>query len=290
MSPAVTGKTKVLGIIGFPVSHSLSPVMHNAACAALGLDYVYVPFPTAVEDLPAVLAGFKASGVAGFNATIPHKVALIPLLDEISPEARLVGAVNTVVIREGRAFGYNTDGIGLLTALSLDLGFQPPGKSVLVLGAGGAARSAVFALADAGCARVTVVNRSPQRGVELSGAFASHFPEVQIEAAPPEQLADPAFMGAFDLLVNTSSVGMRDDFFPGLHLDLMRKDAVVYDMVYAPPVTPLLRKAGELGMQGANGLGMLVAQGESAFAFFTGATPPAGLMRASLTAVLEGKS
>jgi shikimate dehydrogenase len=285
----VSGKTRVVGIIGSPVAHSLSPVMHNAAFRALGLDYVYVPFPTPVEELAAAVAGFRATGVAGFNATIPHKVALVPLLDEISPEARLVGAVNTVAIRDRRLLGYNTDGIGLLSALSLDLDFTPKGRSILLLGAGGAARSALYALADAGARRIAVANRSAERGGALVAAFKTHFPGVELSLEPLERLQNPEFLPGFDCLVNTSSVGMKGESFPHLELSLLNRDAVVYDMVYSPRVTPLLARAAELGLRRANGIGMLVAQGEAAFEIFTGTAPPHGLMRRTLMDLLVGR-
>lgn len=287
MTQVISGKTKVVGIIGAPVGHSLSPVMHNAAFCALGLDYIYVPFPTAVADLPAAVAGFKAVGVVGFNATVPHKVALLPLLDLISPEAELVGAVNTVQILDGKLHGYNTDGTGLLSALSRDLRFTPAGQSVLLLGAGGAARSAVYGLAISGAARITIANRSLARGRELLDRFRPHFPDVALEFEPLSRLADPAFIAQFDLVLNTTTVGMREDRFEELNLGHLKSGAVVYDMVYAPPVTPLLKEAAELGTPRANGIGMLVAQGEAAFRIWTGIEPPAGCMRRALDVTLD---
>jgi shikimate dehydrogenase len=277
---ALSGKTTVVGIIGCPVSHSLSPTMHNAAFAALGLDWVYVPFPVAPGELAAAIAGLKALGVAGFNVTIPHKVAILPLLDRIDPQADLIGAVNTVSIRDGLLTGFNTDGIGLLAALSAKLGFTPAGRSVLVLGAGGAARSAVASLSGAGAARVEVANRSPEKALELVGQLSARLPEAELGASPLERLSEPAFVSGFDLIVNTTSVGMAGDDFPGL--ELCGSGPAVYDMVYAPPVTPLLARARAVGLPAANGLGMLVAQGEAAFAIWTGVTPPAGCMERAL--------
>lgn len=288
MMGTLTGKTRVAGIIGSPIAHSLSPLMHNAAFAALKLDYVYVPFPVAVDELATAVAGLRAAGVVGFNATVPHKVALIPLLDEIAVEAQLVGAVNTVVVRQGRLVGYNTDGIGLLSALDSDLGFSPKGRSVLILGAGGAARSAVYALAQGGAKRIVLVNRSIERGHGLVELLSPHFPGVDFSLDAPMALKDSQFASPFDLVVNTSSVGMRGDSFPDLDLGLFKPGALVYDMVYAPPVTPLLAKANELGIACANGLGMLAAQGEAAFEIFTGVLPPKGLMRGVLTDFLAG--
>ena len=279
---SVSAKTKVVGIIGSPVSHSLSPAMHNAAFAASGLDWVYVPFPVAPGRLPAAVAGLKALGVAGFNVTIPHKVAILPLLDRISPEAELIGAVNTVSLKDGLLTGFNTDGIGLLAALGAQLGFSAAGRSILVLGAGGAARSALAALAGAGAARLDVANRSPEKALELVRLLAKRATKAALSAVSLQRLAEQEFLQGFDLIVNTTSVGMANDAFGGLELSGLKPGLAVYDMVYAPPVTPLLAQARSLGIPAANGIGMLVAQGEAAFAIWTGACSPAGCMERAL--------
>ena len=280
---AITGKTTVTGIIGSPVSHSLSPVMHNGAFAALGLDWIYVPFPVAPESLPQGVAGLAALGVAGFNVTIPHKVAIIPFLGRISPEAELIGAVNVVVLQGGELVGYNTDGIGLLKALQREFGFDPAGRSVLVLGAGGAARSAVATLGSAGARVVALANRSAAAADALVAGLAPQLPGVELSAHTLERLRDASFLGSFDLIVNTTSVGMGGDSFEGLSLMGLKPGLLVYDMVYAPPLTPLLAQARACGVQGANGIGMLVAQGEAAFAIWTGQSAPEGCMAAALS-------
>ena len=282
----ITGKTTVAGIIGWPVSHSLSPVLHNAAFLALGLDWVYVPFPVPPERLEEGIAGLRALGIAGFSVTIPHKVAILPFLDRVSEEAGLIGAVNTVAVHDGCLTGYNTDGIGLLAALSGKLGFSAKGSSVLVLGAGGAARSAVASLGLAGAARVEVANRSRETAEKLVRLMRGSLPGSAFAAHSLERLADPGFLAGFDLVVNTTSVGMAGDCIPGLDLSALKPGASVYDMVYAPPLTPLLAQAGALGIPCANGLGMLVAQGEAAFAIWTGASAPEGCMERALAALL----
>ena len=279
----ISGKTTLVGIIGSPVSHSLSPAMHNAAFAALGLDWLYVPFPVCPEKLPGAVCGLEALGVAGFNVTIPHKVAILPLLDSISPEAELMGAVNTVVVKDGRLTGFNTDGAGLLAALSGKLGFSATGRSVLVLGAGGAARSAVAALSSAGAARVEVANRSLDKARELVSLLNERLPGTAFSADSLRRLADPCYLESFDLIVNTTSVGMAGDSFADLRLARLKPGLVVYDMVYAPPVTPLLAEAAACGVPAANGLAMLVSQGEAAFAIWTGVSPPAGCMEQALS-------
>ena len=273
------------GIIGFPVTHSLSPVMHNAAFAALGLDWIYVPFQLPRERLAQGVAGLAALGVAGFNVTIPHKVAIIPLLDRISPEAELVGAVNVVALQNGELVGYNTDGIGLVASLRREFGFTPAGRSILVLGAGGAARGAVAALGSAGAARICLANRSAAPARELVASLAPRLPGLQLEADSLARLEEPSFLGSFDLIVNTTSLGMAGDSFAGLALSAQKPDLLVYDMVYAPPVTPLLAQARSFGLRAANGIGMLVAQGEAAFTIWTGCAPPDGCMAEALGAL-----
>lgn len=283
----ITGKTTVTGIIGAPVAHSLSPVMHNAAFRELGLDWVFVPFPVPPARLEAAVAGLAAAGVAGFNVTIPHKVAIMPFLDAIDPDAELIGAVNTVLSRDGKLTGYNTDGLGLVAALAGKLSFDPRGRSVLVLGAGGAARSAVVSLARAGAVRVHVANRTPQGALALIDLVAGRLEGTAFAAGSLDDLADPAFIGSFDLVVNTTSVGMSGDSFSLLDPSLLKSGACVYDMVYAPPVTPLLAKCGAINVPCANGLGMLVAQGEAAFRIWTGVVPPEGCMERALATFLS---
>jgi shikimate dehydrogenase len=283
--PIVTGKTTVTGIIGYPIAHSLSPVMHNAAFAALGLDWTYVPFAVAPEALREAVAGLKALGVVGYNVTIPHKVAIMPLLDRIDPQAELIGAVNVVALKEGVLTGYNTDGIGLLAALGRNFGFVPAGRSVLVVGAGGAARAAAAALAGAGAGQVTIANRSAGSADALVASLAPRLPEVRFAVASLEALADSSFLSGFNLIVNTTSVGMRQDSFAGLSLAGLKFGLCAYDMVYAPSVTPFMSEARSCGVPTANGLGMLVAQGEAAFSIWTGTAPPEGCMAAALEAL-----
>ncbi|GFO66751.1 shikimate dehydrogenase (NADP(+)) [Geomonas limicola] len=284
MTP-ITGKTMLTGIIGWPIRHSLSPVMHNAAFQALGLDWRFVPFAVAPERLAEAVAGLNALGVIGFNVTIPHKVAIMPLLDRISPEAELIGAVNVVDSRDGVLTGYNTDGIGLLAALHQEFGFDPAGKRILVLGAGGAARAAAAALGSAQAARIALANRSLAAAYGLAQELGTRLTGTAFSEHGLGALGDPAFLAEFDLIVNTTSVGMAHDSFPGLSLAGLKPGLCVYDMVYAPPVTPLMKEAAACGVPCANGLSMLVAQGEAAFAIWTGRTPPEGCMAQALAAL-----
>lgn len=282
----ITGKTRVIGIIGWPVEHSLSPLMQNAALEEMGLDFVYVPFPVREEYLGAAVGGFRALGVAGFNVTIPHKTAVIPFLDRLAPDARLIGAVNTVK-REGEELvGYNTDGAGFIRSLREDLGFEPAGRNILLLGAGGAARAAIVSLCQGGAARIVIANRNAARGEELAKEFHGLFGGTQIAAIPLGSPLPFDEIQKIDILVNTTSVGMGGSAFGGLDLSSLNPGASVYDMVYSPWETPLLADASRLGLRCANGIGMLVAQGECALAIWTGEEPPSGVMRQRIMAVL----
>ncbi len=284
---SITGKTKVLAIIGWPVEHSLSPLMQNAALEAAGLDFVFVPFAVMPEHLADAVAGLRNLNTAGFNVTIPHKTSIIPLLDEISPEAALIGAVNTVKRKGRRLIGYNTDSTGFLISLKRDLDFDPRGAHVLVIGAGGAARAAVAALGAAGAASVTIANRNPERSNLLVQRIRPHYPGVVFHSVPLDVLSFPQAVGPIDLLVNTTSVGMKGTSFPALNLSRLGNNPCIYDMVYTPAKTALLEQAAEQGFKCANGLGMLIAQGEEAFKIWTGVTPPPGIMAGRIMPTIQ---
>jgi shikimate dehydrogenase len=283
----ISGKTRVVGIIGSPVGHSLSPAMQNAAIEELGIDYVYVPFAVEPDFLGQAVEGLRRLGVWGFNVTIPHKSTIIPFLDRISPEAELCGAVNTVC-REGELLvGYNTDGTGFLASVREDLDHDPCGSSVLLLGAGGAARGAIAALAAAGVAHIVIANRTREKGVSLVEMFQVVFPAVRftISSLTAEDLGE--HLRETDLLVNTTSVGMNGTSFVCLSLLELRSTGKVYDMVYVPAETPLLAAAKARGLVCANGLGMLAAQGAAAFSLWTGREAPCAVMRRKLLDTLE---
>jgi shikimate dehydrogenase len=204
-------------------------------------------------------------------------VSVVPLLDRLSPEAAQIGAVNTVHNDNGRLVGYNTDGFGLVTSLREEVGFDPHGADVVMIGAGGAARAAVHALCAAGAGRVVIVNRTIARASALAEEYGKLFPGVRLVV----RQALPASLSGSDLLLNTTSIGM-DGVSLVADPASLRDEAVVYDMIYSPPETPLLAAARRCGLRFANGLGMLAAQGERAFTLWTGVTPPLGLMKAVL--------
>lgn len=291
MVSGISGRTRVCGIFGYPVEHSFSPAMHNAAFAALGLDYIYVPFPVLPANLPGAVAAVRALGLAGVNVTIPHKEAVLPLLDELSEEARLIGAVNTIVNRSGQLHGDNTDGRGFLRSLEEKAGFTPAGKTALILGAGGAARAVAVQLALAGTKRLLLANRSQSRARELAG-FVAERTGVRVEMVPwprkdNEMLPGEALLEA-ELVVQATPMGMHPNASETVPLpfDLFRPGQVACDLVYNPVETLFLKKAREAGAAAVDGLGMLLYQGALAFELWTGAAAPVEVMREALTKVI----
>lgn len=281
----VHGTTKVYAILGDPVAHSLSPKMHNAALSALGIDGIYVPFQVAPEQLPAAIAGVRALQIAGLSVTVPHKERIIPLLDEIDPAAERIGAVNTVVNRQGRLIGYNTDAPGFLRALRGTLDFSPRHKEVVLIGAGGAARAALVALAKEGAATIVVANRTLERAIDLIESYRAEFPDCHLVATGlfADNLGD--FLSRTDLLVNTSAIGLQGEAFAPSIIATLQPSTRIFDMVYTRKTTstPLVIQGEKTGHRAADGRSMLIAQGEEAFLLWTGTAPPAGVMRAALT-------
>ena len=276
----ISGKTQIYGILGDPVQHSLSPVMQNAAFAALGIDAVYVPFHVLPQQLGQAVAGLKALHVNGVNVTVPHKEAVCALVDRLDDEAALIGAVNTLV-RDGQTFvGFNTDGLGLIHALKADLNFDVQGKEVTVLGAGGAARSAIVALARHGVGKLTIVNRNIDRARQLAERYQEHFSNVDflVTSLTCEALAE--VIPETDLIVNSTSLGLSGESFNVLPWHVVKKACCIYDMIYSAEGTPLVRAARERGYRCCDGLGMLIAQGEAAFRLWTGRDPGQAMAQA----------
>jgi shikimate dehydrogenase len=280
---ALTSSTKIVGLIGWPVSHSVSPLMHNAAFAALGLDWRYVPLPVDPQRPDAVrraVQGLAALGMAGANVTVPHKQAVMPLVDHLLPAAQAIGAVNTLVVQpDGSLAGDNTDAAGFIRDLRAH-GVEVAGRRVLLLGAGGSARAVAYGLAAAGVRRIDVLNRTQQAAQALVAALQPLAPDCPFHAGALPQdvgrLADDA-----DLIVNCTPLGMmpRDDTTPWPQEIPLRGGQVVYDLVYNPPQTLLLREAAAAGAQAIGGLGMLVWQGALAFERWTGHAAPVDIMR-----------
>lgn len=289
-APGVSGKTRVFCVLGHPIGHSLSPVMQNAAMRAMGIDGVYVAFDVEPGNLRSAVAGLQALGVAGVNCTIPHKEALLPLVDELSEEAELIGAVNTLEFRQGRIIGHNTDAPGFLAALRA-LKVETAGKQVLVLGAGGSARAIVTALCRGG-ARVTIANRTLARARELANTVQGQVAGAEVAAALMEPAVSSQIVEAADLVVNTTSLGMAPQVnaMPPVPAGALHAGQFVYDLIYNPFETRLLRTARERGCQTSHGAGMLAHQGALALEIWTGCPAPAGLMERVIVERLGGLS
>lgn len=260
---------KQLFVIGDPVAHSLSPLLHQAMLDQTGAAYRYDVRTVRPEELPAFVRWAKDGGCAGFNVTMPHKEAILPLLDEVDTTAASCGAVNTVCIREGRAIGHNTDGTGFLDSLA-GQGFYPQGRTVLLLGAGGAAKAVGHALAAAGAGRVIVCARRLERVAALAAQLPGCGEGIVLAQDAIRQAA-----AACDLLVNATPLGMAGSpaFAQLDSLQAMPPHAVVYDLVYHPRRTALLEAAARQGLRTVGGIDLLIRQAVRAFTFFTGETP-----------------
>lgn len=268
MDMKIDSHTQLYGIFGNPVHHSLSPSIHNAAFKRLGMNASYLAFEIEPDALGLAFEGVRSLNIRGVNVTIPFKEDVINYVDEIPEDLdRLIGALNTVVLKDGQLLGYNTDGPGFLASLQNELSFKASGKDILVLGAGGSARGLVFALARAGAERIFILNRTVERAQGLAEYASQYFPETDIEAIrstgelPPKKI---------DLIVNTTSCGMKGNDTLPLDWSAVKPPAAAYDLVYAPRETPWLKAARALGIPAANGLGMLIEQAALSFELWTG--------------------
>ncbi len=283
----ISGKTRLCGIIGDPIEHTMSPVMHNAAFRQMGVDYLYVPFKVKQEELAKAIDGVRALNIRGLNVTIPHKVAVIQFLDKLDHLAEKIGAVNTIVNDDGVLMGYNTDGAGFLQAL-LERGIEPKEKKVVILGAGGASRAISFSLADRG-AHLVILNRAleldwaEELASRISQIFAKEVDALELNRENLARVLDKA-----NIVVNATSVGMTPniDETP-VTSDLLKPGLIIFDIVYNPIKTRLLREAEAAGAKTISGLDMLVWQGALAFEKWTGLKAPVELMREEAIKVLE---
>ncbi|MEB3360225.1 MAG: shikimate dehydrogenase [Synechococcales bacterium] len=276
----ITGSTQLLGVIGHPVKHSLSPLMHNAAIAHLGADYIYLPFPVAPAELPAAIAGFAAIGLRGFNITLPHKQAIIPLLDQVADVAQAIGAVNTVLRTDAGWQGTNTDGAGFIAPLK-SLRSTWSDVTAVVLGNGGAARAVVAGCAQLGCPAIQVVGRSPEKLSQFLQSWQTSPLTVPLSVHPWGDL--PTLLPQANLVVNTTPVGMAPqvDASPLTqeNWDKVCPGTIAYDLIYTPNPTRFLQQARERGAIALDGLEMLVQQGAAALELWLQQPVPVEIMR-----------
>lgn len=273
----LSGHTRLAIVIGDPVRHSLSPAIHNAGFAALGLDWVFLACEVPEGRAPQALAGSVALGIEGLSVTMPHKAAVAAAVDRLSPTARLLGAVNCVTRDGDQLVGHSTDGDGFVDALGSEADWSPAGARCVVFGAGGAGRAVVLALADAGAAEVAVVNRTPQNS-QAAAALAGDRGRV----------AGAAETAGFDLVVNATPLGMTGHRGAALPLDpgLLRPGQLLVDLVYEPAETALLAAARDRGLRAFNGVRMLVHQAARAFELWTGTEAPVEAMAAAAAEAL----
>lgn len=277
----ITGTTKITGIIGYPLTYTLSPLMHNRAFNIRNLDYVYVPFVVEPKNLKNAVEGLRALNIKGVNVTMPHKEAVLSLLDGLSEQSKLIGAVNTINNEDGHLIGYNTDSTGFLNSL-VEEGFDPADKTAVILGTGGAAKAVAVALAQAGAREIAVIGRSAEKAqaVKTSIAVANRYILVKTLTFQ-ENLADIFKKG--ELIVNATPVGMKESgdllLVP---LKYINAAHFIYDLIYTPEETALIKAAREKGARAVNGLGMLVHQAAEAFKIWTGVSAPIDEMRQAL--------
>jgi shikimate dehydrogenase len=281
VKPRINGATRTLGVIGWPVEHSLSPAIHNAAFAALGLDWAYVPLPVHPGRLGPAIAGLRGLGFAGANVTMPHKSGAARLVDERSDHAERLQAVNTIVVGDDGLTGHNTDTPGFDRFVRQDVGFDPAGRRILLYGGGGAARACALAVGRAGAAEIVVALRDPSR----DGAIRSALDGLEVGFRPIP--FDEAEGVAADLVVNATPLGLAGERLP---VPSLGPEQVVIDLICHPPVTPLLVRAREAGAAAFGGLGLLLQQAALSFEIWTGQVAPLEVMSAAGLAALADRA
>lgn len=275
--PRVGGATRVVGVIGWPVTHSLSPTIHNAAFDALAMDWIYVPLPVPPGRVAEAIAGLRALGLVGANVTMPHKTEVAELVDETSEDAARLRSVNTLVVAADGVSGHNTDAPGFDRFLRRDAGFDPDGRTALVFGAGGAARACALALARGGLAGLTVALRDPSRAEALRSTLDGF--ELTLSAIPFEDAAT----ATSDLIVNATPLGAHGETLP---LPALGPGVLAVDLLYRSRQTPLMASVRAAGGVAFGGIGLLLEQAALAFELWTGQPAPMDVMSAAALAEL----
>ena len=271
----LTGYTRLIGLLGDPARHSVSPIMHNTAFHHLGLDYVYLVFVVNEQNLAESVRAMRTLDAAGFNLTMPNKHEVVPLLDELSPEARLIGAVNTVKHVDGRLIGYNTDGMGFVLSLE-EKGIHVRGKKFVLLGAGGAGKSIAIQLALDGADELVIFNRRPEPAEALCSLIHQEVPRCTVSSHPLTDDSLKKELSTADVLVNTTSVGMGRMEGQSLIQNpaFFHENLFIADVIYSPKKTRLLELGEAAGCKTVNGMGMIIGQGALGFRIWTGHEMP----------------
>lgn len=277
----INSSARIYGLIGYPIAKSLSPAMHNAAFRKLKLNAVYVLFETQKNDFPRAVKKMKLMNIRGFNVTVPYKEEIIPLLDKLDEQARAIGAVNTVLNNKGSLIGYNTDASGFIASLKKEIGLEPENKNIFVIGAGGAARAIGFALAKGKARSITFYDSICSRAEKLAGDIGKIFKVCRVGAIDSIKSAEQMFKES-SLLVNASTCGMKASDPLPIDVRCLPKGIAVYDIIYNPTPTKLVKAAKAKGLRATNGLGMLLYQGALAFEIWTGRRAPIEVMLGAL--------
>jgi shikimate dehydrogenase len=274
---AISGKTQVCGVIGDPIEHTLSPTIHNAAFNHLGLDFVFLAFRVKPADLENALRGMRGLGIHGLNVTMPHKSTVTAYLDEMDSAVKFLGSVNTILNRDGKLSGFNTDGVGALKALR-ENGAELSGKKVLLLGAGGAAKAIAFSLAQE-VGELAILNRSAEKAMELAKALGRMFNRKVVAGALSSDAIEANLRNS-NILINATSVGMKQNLSQSLVApQWLRSDLTVMDIVYNPVETKLAKDAKAASAKVISGVEMLIYQGAASFEIWTGLSAPVDVMR-----------
>ena len=279
----ISGKTRLKGLLGHPISHSLSPKMHNSAFANLGLEYAYLTFDTKEDNLEDVVAAMRALNVKGFNVTMPNKKNILNLLDEVTPEAQMIGSINTVLNENGRLIGYNTDGKGYVRSL-VEKGVSIEGKRIVMAGAGGAARSVAIQLAVDGAKEMVILNRSLEKAEDICNVIQKNISTCKTEALQLEENILKEKLKETDIFINSTALGMHphEDKSVISNPDMLHHNLIVTDLIYKPSKTKLLQMAEQAGCKVINGLGMMIWQGAEAFKIWTGVDMPVDYIKSEV--------
>ncbi|MBU4310210.1 shikimate dehydrogenase [bacterium] len=281
----IDGETKVVGLIGYPIGHTLSPAMHNRAFEYLDLNYLYLPFPVKESNLKEALRALPALSVVGVNVTLPYKERVLEYLDEVSEEAELTQAVNTILVKDSRLIGYNTDGKGFVTSLKKGAEFNPRDKKVVIIGAGGASRAVSIGLAKEGVEKITLIDIVFNKAQSLASHIAKNISKVEVAAVKEEGLGKE--VREADILINATPLGMKPDDSLPIDPKLLHPNLLVYDLIYNPSKTKLLSEAERIGAKTLNGIGMLLYQGALTFTIWTGREAPIEVMARALKEELK---
>ncbi|MBU4175602.1 MAG: shikimate dehydrogenase [Actinobacteria bacterium] len=282
----IDGETRLVGIIGNPLDNTLSPTIHNAAFDYMGLNWCYVPLTVQAEHLREGIEGIKALRFTGVNVTMPFKTDVLDMLDDVAMFAETVGAVNTILVDKGRLIGYNTDGRGFYTALTRDVGYEVKGARVLIMGAGGAARSVTVSLALGGCASIVIVNRTVGHSEQLAGVIRQSTPDIDVDWLSPDDDYD-ILVAESDIIINATPLTSFNGSVLRIPVSMLNRNQVVCDLNYSSYQPPLLQEAEARGARVIDGKGMLLYQAAAAFEIWTGLEAPVEVMRVALLKALE---